>query len=178
MATYYNKELIDGISELPRMTKAEFDELSLDEKPINWICRNYTGTQRGIKSSDIEHGTGTVADALTPISITPTINTTYIDNTSINTIFEVNQIGKLVIINISGLALKSALSGSPVLLSNLPKPKNILNASLTNFLSGGSSADGWNTSRYHINASGELQLWYDSVPQNSIPFGLIIYVAE
>ena len=67
MATYYNKELIDGVSELPRMTKAEFDELSLDEKPINWICRNYTGTQRGIKSSDIEHGTGTVADALNAV---------------------------------------------------------------------------------------------------------------
>lgn len=58
MATYYNKNLIDGISELPRMTQAEFDELSLDEKPINWICRNYTGTQRGIKSSDVEHSTG------------------------------------------------------------------------------------------------------------------------
>ncbi len=64
MATYYNKNLIDGVSELPRMTQAEFDELSLDEKPINWICRNYTGTQRGIKSSDIEHGTGTVEDVL------------------------------------------------------------------------------------------------------------------
>ena len=64
MATYYNKNLIDGVSELPRMTQAEFDELSLDEKPINWICRNYTGTQRGIKSSDIEHGTGTVEDAI------------------------------------------------------------------------------------------------------------------
>lgn len=68
MATYYNKNLIDGISELPRMSKAEFDALSLDEKPINWICRNYTGTQRGIKSSDVEHGTGTVEDAITDIT--------------------------------------------------------------------------------------------------------------
>lgn len=74
MATYYNKELIDGISELPRMTKAEFDELSLDEKPINWICRNYTGTQRGIKSSDVEHGTGTVADKLNGVVYTGDLN--------------------------------------------------------------------------------------------------------
>lgn len=77
MATYYNKNLIDGISELPRMTKAEFDELSLDEKPINWICRNYTGTQRGIKSSDVEHSAGvSVKDKLDEVtSGTPTAGT-------------------------------------------------------------------------------------------------------
>lgn len=79
MATYYNKNLIDGVSELPRMTQAEFDELSLDEKPINWICRNYTGTQRGIKSSDIEHGTGTVADALNKIKKIDNLSTGFSD---------------------------------------------------------------------------------------------------
>lgn len=81
MATYYNKNLIDGVSELPRMTQAEFDELSLDEKPINWICRNYTGTQRGIKSSDIEHGTGTVADVLNKIKKINGITAGYSDVT-------------------------------------------------------------------------------------------------
>ena len=98
MATYYNKNLIDGISELPRMTKAEFDELSLDEKPINWICRNYTGTQRGIKSSDIEHGTGTVADALNQIQKISNLAEGYEDVTINNA--ECIQINKLVLVDI------------------------------------------------------------------------------
>lgn len=55
MSLYYNKELVDGVEELPRLTQAEFDNLPLEQKPKMWIKRNATETDRGITGSDVEY---------------------------------------------------------------------------------------------------------------------------
>ena len=55
MATYLNKNLIDGVEGLPRLTQAEFDLLPLAQKPSLWIKRNATETDRGITAEDVEY---------------------------------------------------------------------------------------------------------------------------
>ena len=118
-----------------------------------------------------------IDDVSTPVDISSQIvfNETYIDTSSSNTVIRAYKIGKMVIVNVNGLSLKSALSSTVSIMSGLPVPKDVLNVGLANAISGSTSADGWNTSRYRINASGELQLWYDNVPQTSVPFGQFIY---
>lgn len=118
-----------------------------------------------------------IDDVSTPVDISSQIvfNETYIDTSSSNTVIRAYKIGKMVIVNVNGLSLKSALSSTVSIMSGLPVPKDVLNVGLANAISGSTSVDGWNTSRYRLNTLGELQLWYDNVPQTSVPFGQFIY---
>lgn len=127
-------------------------------------------------AEDIKYDTNnSVKDMLDVKLITPVLNTDYIDDTSINTIISVYQYGKMIVIDIQGIAFKSNLSGHPAILSGLPIPLAEFAGALTNKITGSTSLDGGNTSRYRLRSTGELELWYDNVPQNSIPFGQIIY---
>lgn len=55
MSLYYNKELVDGVEELPRLTEEEFLAIPIAERPRIWVKRNATETDRGITASDVEY---------------------------------------------------------------------------------------------------------------------------
>lgn len=55
MATYINKNMIDGVEELPRLTEEEFLAIPVAERPKIWVKRNATETDRGITAEDVQY---------------------------------------------------------------------------------------------------------------------------
>lgn len=55
MSTYLNKNMIDGVEELPRLTEEEFEAIPVAERPKIWVKRNATETDRGITAEDVQY---------------------------------------------------------------------------------------------------------------------------
>lgn len=56
MSVYYNKKLISGVREVPKMTLAEYNALT--NKPDVWLRTDAPESDRGITASDVEYSTG------------------------------------------------------------------------------------------------------------------------
>lgn len=56
MSVFYNKKLISGVREVPKMPKAERDALT--NKPDLWVRTDAPESDRGISASDVEYSTG------------------------------------------------------------------------------------------------------------------------
>ena len=67
MSVFYNKKLISGVRDVPKMTLAEYNALT--NKPKLWLRTDAPESDRGISANDVEYSTGvSVEDKIDTIS--------------------------------------------------------------------------------------------------------------